>query len=467
MLTIHASRSRYETFQTCSRMGYLQYHWGGKGLQRKGKNLYLTTGSWTHKGLELILRWVKANNRLPSETILDSVVAEVTKGYRKEVFGVDSGRELSAGIQEGRGFDLIEEGEDWSGVGRPMEEWEKHKLQLYTFNEQSALTEAFLRVFCLKILPGWWQQYKVVTVENDMAFPFESDLQRIEKWQVIQSATIDVVLQDRISKDLMVGSFKTAGRYDNRQAKSNAHDTQGLSETWAFEEYLRSVGKGDKKVAGVLMLYFVKGQRKETKYGNGIWETNSPLIKGYRRIGPDGVEYAHSWWYPKPENESGSGYLGKGWEKFNVWESTLGDDGVGGVKGWVRMLASGEVQPECGDILEACLRQPEPYYRRPEQVDSWLRQTKAEEGRNARKLVQLEGLRMAPGGLRDEILPEVLEQALDELFPQNRRACHYPGDCRMLPLCHGTPEERFNPLENGYTVREPHHEAERKENGKV
>jgi hypothetical protein len=53
---------------------------------------------------------------------------------------------------------------------------------------------------------------------------------------------------------------------------------------------------------------------------------------------------------------------------------------------------------------------------------------------------------------------------MDLAFPQNRAACHYyPGshnDCSYISVCHGTDEEKENPLENGYVLRTPHHKAE-------
>lgn len=172
-------------------------------------------------------------------------------------------------------------------------------------------------------------------------------------------------------------------------------------------------------------------------------------------MGLDGVEYAHSYKFPNSKNASGWGYLGKGWEPFYAWQSTSASGGVGGVKGWIDLLLKGEIQPECGDVLEQFLRQPESYLRTTEEVTSWLIQTQNEELRIGEKLVQIK---------KREGNPEARALAMDTLFPQSRGSCHYPMDCSMLSVCHGTPEERTNPLGSGeFCHREPHHEAERLE----
>ena len=445
-MNLHASRSRYETFQRCQRLGYLQYHFDGKGITRKGKSMFLTTGTYTHLGLEMLLKETKKKNALPSVADLDYIIAQVREKYRFDVFQTRSGAELAEKITSS-GFDLSDEG--------PLTDFEWHKAQLWVLAEQSALVEAFIRVFYHKILVEWWRDYKIVMVEKDMTFPFVKGVAPGNiPFSVIQSATIDVVLQHRETKDIFIGSFKTAASYDTRKAKANAHDTQGLSETWAFEKYALEEKGRAVKTAGVLMLFFIKGRRQQIP-DSVIWETINPLIRGYRRMGLDGVEYAHSYKFPNPKNASGWGYLGKGWEPFYAWQSTSASGGVGGVKGWIDLLLKGEIQPECGDVLEQFLRQPESYLRTTEEVTSWLIQTQNEELRIGEKLVQIK---------KREGNPEARALAMDTLFPQSRGSCHYPMDCSMLSVCHGTPEERTNPLGSGeFCHREPHHEAERLE----
>lgn len=447
-MPIHTSRSRYEAFFRCPRYGYFQYALGGRGIVRKPVNVFLGTGKWTHKGFEMIFKSLmkeKVKELKPYQ--LDYIITQIKNLYFEEVFPK---AEREAGEIK-TGFDLAEEGEieDWQGDTeyRQYTDAEMVRIQQQTFNEQAALVEALLRVFVIRILPGWMEKFRIVTVENDMAFPLVSE----GGIEIIQSATIDVVLQEYETKDIYIVSFKTASSYTDKNAKRDAVDIQGMSETWAFEEYLKSKGK-NLFVAGVKMLHVIKGRRAETSKGSRIYEQKSPLIKGYRKMGLDEIEYAHSLFYPKPENESGWGRLGKGWEPFDV----TGHEGreVGGIKGWIEKLSSKQIQPENGDILAEQIIEPLPYDRKPWELDRWLRQTKARELDIAKKLVALEYYKRK--GIS-------FEHYLDENFPQNNSSCYgmYGGSCPYLARCWGTPEERMgDPIDQGFKWREPHHKAE-------
>lgn len=428
---------------TCPRYGFIQYHWEGVGIVRSGKSTALATGIWTHRGLELIHRYLMKYQKqeLPEER-LDYIISTVKAEYYKDVFpnGETSGKFALADLGEV---------EDWQGDSevRQFTSEEKAARQHYTFLEQSSLVEALLRVYCLRILPAWMQKYKIVTVENDMAFP----LVQAEGFQIIQSATVDLVVQDRANKELLLWSFKTASKHSELTDKQNSHDTQGLSETWAFEEYLRQKGK-QLYVSGIQMLHLVKGQRRETKRGSGVWEQKSLLTRGYRKLGLEGIEYAHSLYFPNEKNDSGIGRLGKGWEPFDVFRGPEGAE-VGGIKGWIGRLDGQEYQPECGDILAEQVVKPEAFPRQPQFVTSWLRQTKARELDIAHKLLSIDHY------IRTK---QHLAVYLDENFPQNNKSCHsmYGDDCPYLSVCWGSEEERWNPLQNGFERRTPHHKAE-------
>lgn len=454
MLTIHASRSRYEAYNKCMRFGFLQYNWGGRGIVKTGKNIFLITGNWLHKGLEwigLYLKNIKGAQTVPEQT-LDWIIQKVKEGYFAELFPPNW-------QENGGGFDLSNETLDEEGNKRELTEYETRLRQQYTFDEQTALIDGLLRVFVLRVVPSWMAKYKIVSIELDMSFPLVSG----EGWEVVQSARIDWVLQEIESKDLFLVSFKGYKTFGDHEAKVASHDTQGLSESWAFDTYLNG-RKIQKRIMGVRMLYLIKGARKETKRGNRNYEQQSPLIRGYRKLTEDGPEYAHSWFYPDTRdedqrNDSGVRALGRSWEKFDVFNGE-GLREVGGVKGWVSILnnynpgTEWEIQPDCGDILEEQVKQPEVYMQHDKDIESWLRQTKGRETEIAFKLSLEESY----------IVNQREDEYMDDCFPQNRAACHYyPGeqnDCPYLDICHGTPEQRENPLENGYEWRTPHHKAE-------
>jgi hypothetical protein len=161
VLTIHASRSRYEAFLRCPRYGYLQFHWGGRGIVKQGKNIFLSTGIWLHHGLELVGKWCKKHNKIPYPDIIHDIVTECRQGYFDELFK-----------NGGTGFDLRDEIKDeFTGEIRELSEHEMRLKQQYTFDEQSALVEALIRLFVMRVLPDWLKRYKIVAVELDMAFP--------------------------------------------------------------------------------------------------------------------------------------------------------------------------------------------------------------------------------------------------------------------------------------------------------
>src|SRR6202000_804402 len=77
------------------------------------------------------------------------------------------------------------------------------------------------------------------------------------------------------------------------------------------------------KVSAVRFVHLIKGKRW-TNDDKSVHTLNS-LIYGYRRaIDPNdrnsGYVYAHSYNYTNPANKSGISKLGKGYDKFSVWD---------------------------------------------------------------------------------------------------------------------------------------------------
>src|SRR4051812_23687865 len=94
----YTSRSRIETFQSCMRKGYINFLWDGRGLVKRAASVYLSTGSYTHIGLEFLFNYVKNfNQQLPTEIVVDDAVQHTIFKYDEEI--------------KARSFDL-EEGED-------------------------------------------------------------------------------------------------------------------------------------------------------------------------------------------------------------------------------------------------------------------------------------------------------------------------------------------------------------------
>jgi hypothetical protein len=292
--------------------------------------------------------------------------------------------------------------------------------------------------------------------------------------------------------EIEVISFKTIASWDACKQFEAAHDTQGLSESWAVEGWLQELWDRvhanphsepgalgidvelfslvkecpyAPKVGIVRMEYLLRGERRQDACSR--WITRSPLIRGYRRETSGlAVEYAWSsyWSCSSPHAMRKSGWYPDGqcpgdgrrhklpddYESFAVWE----DREVGGVAGWIEMLASGKVQPEAGDPLRQQLILLPPRFRHQADIDRWCRQASAQEAQVAQD--SSEANRLLEAHRQDD-----LELFLDERFPMHIRACDYPSKCQFQDIC-WNPEVARDPLASGlYVPREPHHEPER------
>lgn len=385
----YTDRSRVLDYHECPRKRYWGYEFYRVGIQLKAAAIPLVTGAHTHVGLEALLKGYQP----------DDAVADALAGYDLEV-----GR---------RGLDLDNITED----------------QTFVRAEQRALVEALTRAYAAYQLPKLKEDYLVLEVEKEDAFPFVYSEGRMVFWQ----ARTDGLLRDKMTDDLVAMSFKTAAVWDRRKDAEASHDMQGLSEPAAVE-YRRYPDR----IAGVKMEYLIKGTRREYPESSGRWVTYNPLIRAWRLRGitPDLDRY--SWKYQRA----------KGWETFNVWEA----DDIGGVKGWIEMILTGRVEPIEEDCLASIFVLNPVYSRRPIDTLNWIQQVSLQE----EKILDLSAaVASFPGIGRDA------DEVLNRCFPQHTRSCDYPGTCEFLALCFGN-EKVFDLIESGYYEwRIPNHVPER------
>jgi len=464
------SRSAIEDYQKCPRLRWWRQFALGRGISPSKKSIPLSTGSCIHAGVEYLFRWAKEIklevgssretfncSQLEYESAIENAVSASRKLYHDLVF--DAG---------------------FTGVGVSGDINEK-----FTYNEQVALTEALIRAWAMKELPSILAEYEIVGTEKEITV-------NLPGTDIVFQARVDAELRHRIDRSYYNYSLKSVKMWNERSDKSYRKDLQGLTEIWAVENEREGLGRCEdtilnsldwlkrrgyvqqtniasiekflqsklplkgKVVDAVKFCFLIKGDRRESgkdySYydngdGSGRYVTYSPLIRGYKRIGTMSIEYAHSYKFPNPNNKSGMGTLGKGWEPFNVWE----DKGVGGVKGWMEKLSEkdGEgkyvIQPDCGDIIKNCVITPETYMRSGGEVESAITQIVSQEHQ----------VFLGAG------LIEVLPIDLDRYFPQHRHSCHWPSDCEMLAAC-WNPMTGDDPIGSGlYEIRTPHHEMER------
>lgn len=446
MNPFYTSRSAIEAYHDCPRYRFNAYLWEGKGLASVARSIPLVTGSAVHKGVEHLLKRVQIGQYNP-ETDIDGAVIVAAKQYHDEC--------VDAGFR-GRGV-------------------ETDRQRQFTYDEQIALVEGLIRAWAIAELPKIIDRYRVIGVEREIT-PIEIAP------GVLFQAKVDAEFQELQTGDYYNYSLKTARAWSELAENTYQNDLQGVTETWAVEENARlsnqridtvldmlgslylpapslaqitqflNKKKVDKRVMGVRFCILVKGDRKKPTYNaddpNALYITYSPLIRGYKHFSPGAIEWAHSWFYPNGENKSGKSALGKGWEPFNAWELPMG------VKGWVSMLASGAIQPDCGDIIKQQVVTPIEYFRNEKEIEEALCEIVAQEAEVKKGFELLEQCK----GDQDKT-----DAIMVSYFPHRRHQCNwrFGGQCEFKPMC-WQPEVKTDPIGSGlYQIRTPHHDAER------
>ncbi len=444
MTPFFTSRSAVESFQDCPRYRYNQYFLGGKGVVPVAKSIPLMTGGAVHRGIEHLANRVRIGQEPDVEQAVQLAVGEYVTACEREGFKFS-----------GKGVD-------------------SDKQQWFTFNEQKALIEALIRVWAIVELPNIVERYTIISVEREIE-PIE-----IAPGVWFQ-AKVDMELKEKSSGDFHNYSLKTMKQWDERSENSYKSDLQGLTEIWAVEQdaarsdkaiqkvlegleildkgfklpqkniltmqqYLEKQKQG-KRVSAVRFCILIKGARYKSQYADDteLYITYNPLIRGYKNITPGGVAYAHSYKFPNPANKSGYGMLGKDWVGFNVWEEM-------GVKKWIEILQTGEIQPNCGDMLRKFVFSPVEYFRGEGEIEEAIKEIGYQEKGIATAIETLVG---ASQEQRDIIM--------NGQFLHIRKHCefHFGSQCEYKELC-WNPTVGQDPVGSGlYQIREPHHEAER------
>ncbi len=433
--TGYSSRSRKMEYQRCPRARLVGHHNRGRIIVLVRMAIPLATGIHVHTGIGHLL----------VDGAVEVAVKNAIDAYREEI--------------ETRGLDY-QEGED----------------AYFVANEQMALTEALVRAYHHYQLPKLLAEYTVLEVErNDdehMAIIHDAEGAPVNlRWK----SRADALLLEKATGDLQILSLKTAASWDDRRDNENRHDDQGLSEVWAVEQRLKrfhdgraEAGEGlsswpremvikgflaapsPPRIQAIKMEFLIKGSRNEVPKGSKHYVTYNHLIRAWRRLGvtPSDDSFAWRWeWYGPDTDDVGQlkkhRLSPKVWKPFNVWEA----DDIGGIKGWIEMLASGRVQPEAEDPFESLVVTPMPYFRQEDDMNDWFAQTVAIEERVAQDVTVVDAIDQ--GDLVHH------RHELNRRFPQNKRACFWPSKCPFHKICFDLPFGS-DPVDSGlYQIRPP------------
>ena len=291
----------------------------------------------------------------------------------------------------------------------------------WAVREQADLAEALVRLLHMRVVPAMLREGWTIPpewLEREIRKPLSSGIDFM--------ARVDGLLVREDEEAVL--SWKTAASVDKRKLKDARIDMQGLSESWALESVLGHYP------LGVQMVYVVKGRRLPDRKIPGQWNQHSPLIRGWQFKGDDNWAWAFEW----QESDSLSGEiatkrLGKGWHPM-----TVSEDYPGGIQQWMWDLDKGMIQPEAGDCLDQQFVLPVPQFRKPADIERWVKQVTAQE--------MLVAMNSATGA-----------EYLDNCFPQYTHSCEYPSHCGFSELCweDGIADD---PLGSGlYQIRVPNH----------
>src|SRR6266852_7596075 len=331
-LPIVTSRSAVKTYQGCNRKRWHMYEspngTATPGWERRAMSIPLSTGIYTHKGIEVLLRQVIAG--LP--TNVETAVVLACDAYKGEV------------EQRGIAVEADSQAED-------------------VIDEQAAHIEGMIRAWARVRLPRWLEQYEVIEVEAEDRVALGDD--------VTLAVRADAVVRRKSDSRMFVVNFKTVANPDERWLRSWEVDMQLMTELLAAE---RRHGKvfggviieGLKKGARVKVDAHLKEIRDESKEVAGYID-RSPLLYGYKcDADPPLIPLQYQW----------ESTTRKGWYKFRTWKEDFSpypawDKGWTNLAYWVNWL------PE--EVLENLLVTVPPIMRNEGMIESKVRQIVAME----------------------------------------------------------------------------------------
>jgi hypothetical protein len=231
-------RSRIVARQECPRLRYLNYHYGGTGLERVQMALPLVNGIFIHEALSRVL--------LGQD--VDAVIAEVIAAYRAEVAE--------------RGVQAVE-------------------LNKHFVEEQCALVAGLVKGWVLTRRDAILEEYEIVAVEEEVKWELAPGL--------IQMLRCDGILRRKDDGLLFILEFKTVSYPGYEWSQQWENNIQLMSYTLAVSEVF------GEPCGGVIIEGLVKGTRRiETAQSSpwtGLKIQSSPFCYGYKNAATEEVSF--------------------------------------------------------------------------------------------------------------------------------------------------------------------------------
>jgi hypothetical protein len=469
VLPILTSRSAYKDHLYCPRMRYFGWEWGKGwplaadetphvGGVQSITSLDPVLGAAVHAGVSHLMRWGRDHGPGSSPTIIDQVTIPETV--------IDDAVDLG----------MLEYDQSVAKGVRPRKTTPEEVG--WKILEGRAMAEGMIRAAAYRLIPNLLSRYEVLEVEKEDAIQigevpiwgpaevepgmFDPSVTTIVGTRpLIFQAKLDALLLERETGDLHITSFKTTKEWGQMQDMQFRRDLQGITESLIPDRRIAKLVEEGKwpheatRIAMVGMFAFIKGREYESDLVPGRWVYSSPLTSAYCMHVPgitpefDTTEWAFSRKYPKPENKSGYGLLGKDWKETPTWEYP------GGVKAWIKDLAAGKIRG-WGDPFDSMFVVPEPWPRSDRDAQDLLEQIAHTEQQIAEWAGEAQGLEMA-GKWND------WRRFMNQHFPRAgmRDGCvAYGARCQFEQVCFGMGRLELEDLyreELGLKLREPHH----------
>lgn len=389
---IYTDRSRFLTYFKCPFKRFMNYHYLGKGIVRRGLSIPLATGSHTHSAIEYILNIVKSTNDLPRANDVRDIIEEVNSNYRREV--ADSN---FLGLEDNERADHI-------------------------VNEQTTLISGLIWAWAVAVLPSFLEHFAVLHVEQEMEKIIGCDCGLSNIGEVrdhIPRGCNGVVIMTRpdlVAEVIDTGSvayveMKTGSKIDSNtfegdvQFAFGAVGVEGFTGKELSESYVHALSKGYRKN---------EYNPDSKKYDKPPYQ-HSSLCYAYVSGGISGLV---------PQNISFKYTSRKGYKRTPVWEIAFKDipEGVPPTEHYISMMSDEELESH------AFVFGPYPYPK--QQVEEMVAEIEHLEKHNAEIFDWVEGLVMETG-----LDGEDTQEALRKYVPKSWFCKDYNQMCPYRPVC--------------------------------
>lgn len=426
--TLYTSRSSIETYRNCQREWYYAYYFKPEesispigGVVPTASNMFLETGSAVHNAIETL---DKTGSNL--QEAMKAASEHITKVSKAGWYGISQDNEYA---------------------------------QNYTTKELELLVPALVFLWGRVELPYLQSKYTILVKEKPVSKSWGKDGKK-----VICEFRPDAILRDKQTGDITGYSLKTLTQWGWREAIDYPIGMQVFTELYGTELFLRNTLKIKPKLKGKLpesprgtrFCFLIKGEREKVYDQNGNFShsiIDNPLLKGYKNIMGGDISYAHQKKYPKPENKSGYGLLGKGWEEFSIiYENSLGKTPLERLTNWIGKIESGQTigLKQGKDVISDLVVVPDEYSANSREIEEEIQSFVVTSFEILDKTSKLSQDRQKQ------------KWELPIFFPKTRGNCNRYGKCKFYDVCHSGANIDVLVSDGVFKSREPHHKEEKK-----